>query len=72
MAQPKIAPPRELTPEEVDLLSQVIDNGNELGKAFEVFRELPWVDQRCLALAVTNIQTGLMWLRRSIEKPNVF
>lgn len=63
---------RELDQSTIDLINQIKANGNDLGVAIEVIEKNPDVDKRAVAIAKTNLQTGLMWLIRAIAKPQGF
>lgn len=66
----------ELSEEQKALMNKVKEKGNELGDLIESIPDLMGGDDgesaRCRALAKTHIQTGLMWLNRSIAKPQTF
>ena len=68
----KISGYRELSASEIDLVNTIKANGNDLGEAIETLELTPDVDQRALAIAKTQLQTGLMWLVRAIAKPEGF
>jgi hypothetical protein len=68
----KIAGYRELSAEEIALM-------NECKAVAETVRELhariaaaPGIDGRAAAIAKTELQTGFMWLVRSIAQPTTF
>lgn len=69
--------PKPLSREE--LQKQVDDVGENLRKLIVLTKLLPrkglegYNDElRCLGQAQSNLQTGLMWLRRAIDAPKVF
>lgn len=68
----KVTGYRQLTSDEIDLINSIKQNGNELGAAIDVIEATPGVDKRALAIAQTNLQTGLMWLVRAIARPEGF
>lgn len=70
--QGKIQGYRKLSAEEIDLINELKEQGNNLGAALQAIGSMPTTDQRCLAIAVTHFQTAQMWLIRSIAKPEGF
>ena len=72
--------PEAGTPTAVALLQQVDEFGANLRALLVEAKKLPKVEgldkyqepMRSLSIAQENLQTGLMWLRRAIEKPKVF
>ena len=68
----KISGYRELDAAEIDLINAIKEQGGALGLAIEAAETLPQVDKRALAIAKTHLQTGLMWLVRSIARPDGF
>ncbi len=72
MNLPPVTGYRELTAAEVDLVNAVKEQGNTLGLALEAVESMPDTDRRALAVARTHLQTGLMWLVRSITRPEGF
>lgn len=68
----KISGYRELDPAEIDLVNAIKEQGNALGLAVEATDALAAVDKRALAIAKNHLQTGLMWLVRSITRPQGF
>lgn len=68
----KISGYRELDAAEIDLVNAIKEHGNKLGLAVEATESLPNVDKRAAAIARTHLQTGLMWLVRSITRPGGF
>lgn len=69
---------RPLTDDEKQLMNKAKELGNQLGGFIEALQncedgETGWsADGRCLAIARTEIQTGMMWLNRAIAKPETF
>lgn len=68
----KIEGYRELDQAEIDLINAIKDNGAQLGMAVEAIEAMPNVDKRAASIARTHLQTGLMWLVRSIARPGGF
>ena len=66
----------ELSEEQKALMNKVKEKGNELGELIDNIPDLIGGDDndaaRCRALAKTYIQTGMMWLNRSIARPRTF
>ena len=63
---------RDLSQVEIDLINGIKTQGALLGEMVETTSKLEGVDQRALAIAKTNLQTGIMWLTRAIAKPEGF
>lgn len=68
----KITGYRELTPEQKQQMNQLKEKGNELGALLDELFEQDGLDKRALAIAKTEIQTGMMWAIRSIAQPTTF
>lgn len=76
LVPPGLQPP----PTAADLIAKLDEIGASLRELVIVSKRLPRVpglephqDQaRSLALAQAHLQTGFMWMRRSIEAPKVF
>ena len=60
---------RELSQTEIDLINKAKTLGNQVGELIGEIGSLDGVDQRALAIARTELQTGQMWLIRAIAKP---
>lgn len=65
---------RPLTDDEKQLMNKAKELGNQLGGFIEKLNETVdfQIDKRSLAIARTDIQTGMMWLNRAIAKPETF
>ena len=63
---------RELSQTEIDLTNKAKTLGNQVGELIGEIGSLDGVDQRALAIARTELQTGQMWLIRAIAKPAGF
>ncbi len=63
---------RELSQTEIDLINKAKTLGNQVGELIGEIGSLDGVDQRALAIARTELQTGQMWLIRAIAKPAGF
>lgn len=61
---------RVLSEDEKDTINYLKVAEQELLVYLEVVKTDPGTNQRSLALAVTNIQTGFMWAIRAIARPN--
>lgn len=66
----------ELSEKQKALMNKVKEKGNELGDLIDNIPDLIGGDDddatRCRALAKIYIQTGMMWLNRSIARPRTF
>lgn len=58
--------PQEL----IDLVNQIKERENELGRLITNLRKRDDVDPRMLALGRTNLQQGFMWTVRSVFRPD--
>lgn len=68
----KIKGYRELSQQEIDLMNEIKEKGIELGELVKDLRACIDVDQRWVAIGVTDLQTGLMALTRAVAKPGFF
>lgn len=68
----KISGYRELSQQEIDAMNAIKEVGGNVGFLLDKLKELPGVDQRALAIAKTELQTGFMWAVRSVAKPESF
>ena len=68
----KIAGYRELSQQEIDAMNAVKAKAEEVGLQLDALRDMPGIDQRALASAKTELQTGFMWAVRSVAKPESF
>lgn len=68
----KITGYRELNQSEIDLMNEAKALGNEFGALIEQLQHNPEIDHRWLAIAKTDLQTGVMALVRCIAKPYSF
>lgn len=62
---------RRFTPKEVEALASMDVQREALVGLIDEVQDAGG-DPRCIATARTHLQTGLMWLGRSIEKPEGF
>lgn len=67
--QPKITGYKKHTEAEIELVNTIKYLENSVGIMVEGVRAAGGADPRMVALAVTNIQQGFMWLVRSIFQP---
>jgi hypothetical protein len=76
MGQPRpLQPPPEIDMTETEkneLIDELRTQGNNLGQALDVIGQIPDVDKRAMAIAVTHFQTAQMWLIRAIARPEGF
>ena len=68
---------RDLTQDEIDLMNEIKNKGNEVGalcnKLAQIAKEDPaGPDPRWVAIAQTDLQKGFMGLVRSVAKPESF
>lgn len=68
----KIAGYRELSQQEIDAMNAVKAKAEEVGLQLDALRDMPGIDQRALAIAKTELQTGFMWAVRAIAQPGGF
>jgi hypothetical protein len=68
----KISGYRELTEAEIAAMNALKAKGAELGAILDEVKEMPGIDQRALAIARTELQTGLMWAVRAVARPQGF
>lgn len=68
----KIAGYRELSQQEIDAMNALKAKGAEIGMQLDALAELPGIDKRALAIAKTELQTGMMWAVRAIAQPQGF
>lgn len=61
---------RELTEEEKTRINTLKEMEKDLLAVLDATKNIPDINQRSLALAVTNIQQGFMWAVRAIARPN--
>ncbi len=66
---PAITGYRQLTPDEITAINQVKMLEQGIMQLIDHVKLLPQCDQRCAAIAATNIQQGFMWLVRSVARP---
>ena len=63
---------RELSPEEIALMNRVKAKAEEVGALISELQQAGGLDQRGVAIARTELQTGFMWAVRSIAQPTTF
>ncbi len=68
----KIAGYRELSQQEIDAMNAVKAKAEEVGQQLDALRNMAGIDQRALAIARTELQTGFMWAVRAIAQPAGF
>ncbi|PLC44591.1 hypothetical protein C0Q88_07885 [Ralstonia pickettii] len=68
----KIAGYRELSQAEIDQMNSIKALGAQVGEAIQALKAMPGLDQRAVAIGMTEIQTGFMWLIRGITQPASF
>ena len=68
----KITGYRELTEVEIGAMNIIKARGEQLSQLLDDLGNLPDVDKRALAIARTELQTGLMWASRAVARPPTF
>lgn len=63
---------RELSQEEINTMNEIKEAGIALGILTDKLRALSGIDRRWFDIGVTDLQTGLMALTRSVAKPGFF
>lgn len=63
---------RELSEQEIALMNEVKETGEELGNLIATLKQMPEIDQRWVSIAQTDLQKGIMALVRSIAQPTSF
>lgn len=63
---------RELNQEEIDLMNQIKEQGEQLQALIDKLRETDDLDQRWISLGNTNLQQGIMFLVRGVAQPTTF
>lgn len=63
---------RELTPGEIAAMNEVKAKAEEVGALISRLQATAGLDQRAVAIAKTELQTGFMWAVRSIAQPTTF
>ena len=62
-----------MTDEDIEGLLKACERmGEEIDTCINLLSSRSDIDKRCLAIAKTNLQTGVMWLKRSILQPDGF
>lgn len=65
----KINGHRELSKEQIDLINKIKTKGAELEEMIDDLYEISDTDKRALSVGRTQLQTALMWIVRSVAKP---
>ena len=68
----KIKGYRDLSQAEVDMMNKIKEKGAELGELVAELQSTEGLDQRAVAIGKTELQTGVMWLVRSVAQPESF
>ena len=63
---------RELSAEEIAAMNEVKAKAVEVGALIQRLQAMPGLDQRAVAIAKTELQTGFMWVVRGIAQPTTF
>ena len=67
-----IAGCRDLTQEEIDLMNTINGMGASVHGMMDALAKIENIDQRWLAIARTDFQTGLMAAVRAVARPDSF
>jgi hypothetical protein len=67
----KITGYRELSEAEIATMNEIKAKGKELEALIEMAHNAGG-DPRAIAIAKTELQTGIMWLTRAVAKPEFF
>lgn len=68
----KITGYRDLSQQEIDLMNGLKALGNQIGEMLDEMALDASLDQRSVAIAKTNIQTGMMFAIRAVAQPTTF
>lgn len=68
----KITGYRDLSQKEIDLMNGLKALGNQIGGMLDEMAKDASLDQRSVAIAKTQIQTGMMFAIRSVAQPTTF
>lgn len=63
---------RELSQEEIDLMNEIKTLGPQIEAVVNKLKATGNLDQRWIAIGVTNLQQGLMALTRGVAQPSFF
>jgi hypothetical protein len=63
---------RDLTQEEIDLMNRIKALGPQVQELIQDLDKHQDTDKRAIAIGRTELQTGLMWLIRSVARPTTF
>jgi hypothetical protein len=63
---------RDLTAAEINVINVLKAEGARLAEILERIKALPNIDARALAIARTELQTGMMWAVRAVARPEGF
>lgn len=68
----KITGYRELSQDEINLMNEIKAQGERLRALLHGLRSTPDVDQRCVSIAYTHLETGIMYAVRAVARPESF
>lgn len=63
---------RELSAEEIALMNEIKQMAQQVGELLDRLKAVPTLDQRAVAIARTELQTGFMWAVRAVAQPTTF
>ncbi|ORL69274.1 hypothetical protein B7H19_10080 [Pseudomonas putida] len=64
----KITGYRDLTQSEIDGINSIKALEADAAQLVKQLRDIPEVDQRAMALAVTNLQQACMWMTKGVAR----
>ena len=72
LIQPAITGYRQLSEADAALINRIKAQGESMRQLVDELKATPGLDQRCVSIAATELQTGLMWLTRAVAQPQSF
>lgn len=63
---------RDLSEQEIALMNEVKEKAEEVGAILKKLKDAPGIDQRMVAIAITEAQIAFMWAVRAIAQPTTF
>jgi hypothetical protein len=65
----RISGERELTQEDIDLINALKTWEASWNRVVDQLRKAPDIDQRCVAIAATHVEIGVMFAVKSVARP---
>jgi hypothetical protein len=66
---PKISGYRQLSTDEIGLINAIKASEAQIGELWRQIFALDGIDKRAASIARTDLQTGFMWMARSVAQP---